>query len=120
MSKLIVYQYPKCSTCRSAVKWLEAQGHELELRDIKESPPDAKELSAWIDRSGFELKKFVNTSGEIYRQEGLKDKLPGMSREEQIALLSSRGMLIKRPLVSDGKQVTVGFKPEEYERVWGN
>ncbi|MNJ39488.1 Regulatory protein MgsR [compost metagenome] len=119
MSKLVVYQYPKCSTCRAAVKWLEAQGHELELRNIKDSPPGEKVLSEWIELSGLELKKFFNTAGEVYRQEGLKDKLPGMSREEQIALLSSNGMLIKRPLVCDGKRVTVGYKAEEYERVWG-
>ncbi|WP_110934507.1 arsenate reductase family protein [Paenibacillus bouchesdurhonensis] len=119
MSKLIVYQYPKCGTCRNAVKWLEAQGHDLELRHIKDAPPSEQELSEWIDLSGLELKKFFNTAGEVYRQEGLKDKLPNLSREEQIALLASNGMLIKRPLVSDGKQVTVGFKAEEYERVWG-
>ncbi|MNJ42684.1 Regulatory protein MgsR [compost metagenome] len=119
MSKLIVYQYPKCGTCRNAVKWLEAQGHDLELRHIKDAPPGEQELSEWIDLSGLELKKFFNTAGEVYRQEGLKDKLPSLSREEQIALLASNGMLIKRPLVSDGKQVTVGFKAEEYERVWG-
>lgn len=119
MSQLIIFQYPKCSTCRNAMKWLEAKRHTLDSRHIVETPPTESELSEMIDLSGLELKKFFNTSGEVYKQLGLKDKLAGMSREEQIALLASNGMLIKRPLVSDGKTVTVGFKEAEYEQVWG-
>ncbi|WP_410769871.1 arsenate reductase family protein [Fontibacillus sp. BL9] len=120
MSDLIVYQYPPCGTCRKAVKWLEAQGHHLDLRNIKETPPGPSELSEMVELSGLELKKFFNTSGEVYKELALKDKLPSMPVEDQIKLLSSNGMLIKRPLVSDGKTVTVGFKEETYEQVWGN
>lgn len=76
-------------------------------------------LAELVERSGLELKKFFNTSGEVYKELGLKDKLSGMSREEQITLLSSNGMLIKRPIVTDGKTVTVGYKEEQYEQVWG-
>lgn len=118
MSDLVVYQYPKCGTCRNAVKKLNEQGHNLDLRNIKEAPPTITELEQIIDHSGLELKKFFNTSGEVYKELGLKDKLAGMSREEQIALLSSNGMLIKRPIVTDGKKVTVGFKAEVYEQEW--
>lgn len=119
MSELIVYQYPKCGTCRNAVKWLQAKGYELDLRNVFETPPDEKELALWIDRSGLDLKKFFNTSGEVYKEMGLKDKLSSLSREEQISLLASNGRLIKRPLVSDGIQVTVGFKEDAFEQAWG-
>ncbi|WP_106766601.1 arsenate reductase family protein [Paenibacillus faecalis] len=118
MSQLIVYQYPKCGTCRKAVKWLENEGHHLTLRHIKDEPPTPEELSELVEKSGLELKKFFNTSGEVYRQMSLKDKLPGMSAEEQIKLLASNGMLIKRPIVSDGTKVTVGFKEEMFEGAW--
>lgn len=119
MSKLLVYQYPPCGTCRKAIKSLESTGHELNLRNIKENPPSEAELSELVEWSGLELKKFFNTSGEVYKELGLKDKLSSMSREEQITLLSSNGMLIKRPIVTDGKTVTVGYKEEQYEQVWG-
>ncbi|MFC7681139.1 arsenate reductase family protein [Paenibacillus sp. GCM10028914] len=118
MSQLTVYQYPKCGTCRNAVKWLQNEGHELTLRHIKDEPPTPEELSALFEKSGLELKKFFNTSGEVYKQMGLKDKLKDMPKEEQIKLLSSNGMLIKRPIVSDGEQVTVGFKEEMFENAW--
>lgn len=118
MSDLVVYQYPKCGTCRNAVKQLNEQGNNLNLRNIKEAPPTTTELAQIIDNSGLELKKFFNTSGEVYKELGLKDKLAGMSREEQIALLSSNGMLIKRPIVTDGKKVTVGYKADVYEQEW--
>ncbi|SMF75138.1 arsenate reductase [Paenibacillus uliginis N3/975] len=118
MSQLIVYQYPKCSTCRNAVKWLQNEGHDLTLRHIKDEPPTPEELAELIDKSGFELKKFFNTSGEVYKQMSLKDKLPSMPVEEQIKLLSSNGMLIKRPIVSDGTRVTVGFKEELFKDAW--
>ncbi|ANS73643.1 hypothetical protein AWM70_02835 [Paenibacillus yonginensis] len=118
MSKLTVYQYPKCSTCRNAVKWLQASGHELELHHIVEAPPTADELGRLAELSGLELKKFFNTSGEVYRGLGLKDKLPSLSREEQLALLASNGMLIKRPIVTDGQRVTLGFKEDEFASVW--
>ncbi|GGA38283.1 arsenate reductase family protein [Paenibacillus physcomitrellae] len=118
MSKLTVYQYPKCSTCRNAVKWLQTHGHELELHHIVEAAPTAEELGRLVELSGFELKKFFNTSGEVYRGLGLKDKLPSLSREEQLKLLASNGMLIKRPIVTDGQRVTLGFKEDEFASVW--
>lgn len=120
MSKLVVYQYPQCGTCRKAIQSLQSKGHELELHHIKEAPPSAAVLDKLVKLSGLDLKKFFNTSGEVYKELGLKDKLAGMTREEQLALLSSNGMLIKRPIVTDGKNVTVGYKEETYEQVWGN
>ncbi|MNK30850.1 Regulatory protein MgsR [compost metagenome] len=120
MSELIVYQYPKCGTCRNAVKSLNSAGHQLELRHIFEAPPSKTELADLINLSGLELKKFFNTSGEVYKEMGLKDKLASLSREEQIELLASNGRLIKRPIVTDGKKVTVGFKEETFEQEWGN
>ncbi|MBW4085448.1 arsenate reductase family protein [Paenibacillus sp. S150] len=118
MSQLKVYQYPKCGTCRSAVKWLKEAGHELELQHIAEQPPTVSELRGLLANSGLELKKFFNTSGEVYKNLGLKDKLPDLNEEQQLALLSGNGMLIKRPIVTDGKQVTVGFKEEQYAAAW--
>ncbi|KKO52928.1 arsenate reductase family protein [Paenibacillus sp. DMB20] len=118
MARLKVYQYPKCGTCRNAVKWLQNEGHELELQHIKENPPTIGELRELHRNSGLELKKFFNTSGEVYKELGLKDKLPGMPEEDQLKLLSSNGMLIKRPIVTDGKRVTVGFKEETYSEAW--
>ncbi|PYE52657.1 arsenate reductase family protein [Paenibacillus barcinonensis] len=120
MTNLKVYQYSKCGTCRKAVKWLEAQGHELELIPIFDTPPSQDELTKLIQKSGLEVKKFFNTSGEVYKEQQLKDKLPGMSEEEQITLLASNGRLIKRPIVTDGERVTVGFKEETFEQEWNN
>ncbi|AIQ16926.1 hypothetical protein H70357_09825 [Paenibacillus sp. FSL H7-0357] len=120
MSQLKVYQYPKCGTCRSAVKWLKEQGHELELQHIAEQPPTVEELRLLVANSGFPLKKFFNTSGEVYKALGLKDKLSSLSEDEQLKLLSSNGMLIKRPVVTDGKKVTVGYKEEQYGEAWSN
>jgi len=120
MSNLKVYQYAKCGTCRKAVKWLEAQGHELELIPIFDTPPSETELTELIQKSGLEVKKFFNTSGEVYKEQQLKDKLPGLSTEEQIRLLASNGRLIKRPIVTDGHKVTVGFKEDTYEQEWNN
>ncbi|WP_042202903.1 arsenate reductase family protein [Paenibacillus camerounensis] len=120
MSHLKVYQYPKCSTCRSAVKWLKEQGHELELRHIAEQPPTVEELRVLVADSGLPLKKFFNTSGEVYKELGLKDKLAGLSEDEQLELLAGHGMLIKRPVVTDGKKVTVGYKEEQYADAWSS
>lgn len=120
MSRLKVYQYPKCSTCRNAVKWLKEQGHELELQHIAEQPPTVEELRVLVVNSGLPLKKFFNTSGEVYKELGLKDKLSGLSEDEQLELLASRGMLIKRPIVTDGRKVTVGYKEEQYGEAWGS
>ncbi len=115
---LLVY-YPKCSTCQKAKKWLEAKGAEFEERDIKENNPTKEELKAWHDKSGLPLKKFFNTSGMIYREMQLKDKLADMTEEEQYELLATDGMLVKRPiLVGDGFVLT-GFKLQEWEEKLG-
>jgi len=118
MSQLKVYQYPKCGTCRNAVKWLQGQGHELELQHIAEQPPTVEELRVLAANSGLELKKFFNTAGEVYKALDLKNKLADLTEQEQLELLAGNGMLIKRPIVSDGKQVTVGFKEEAYLETW--
>jgi len=120
MSKLTIYQYPKCSTCRNAVKWLQGQGHELELQHIAEQPPGVEELRVLVANSGLELKKFFNTSGEVYKSLDLKTRLPKLSEQEQLELLAGNGMLIKRPIVTDGQKVTVGFKEEQYAEAWSN
>ncbi|MCY9516678.1 Spx/MgsR family RNA polymerase-binding regulatory protein [Paenibacillus apiarius] len=116
--KLTVYEYSKCSTCRKAVKWLQAQGIETELIPLIEQPPTAAELKKLVEMSGLELKKWFNTSGEVYKSMQLKDKLPQLSEEEQLELLSSNGKLIKRPIVTDGKRATVGFREEMFENTW--
>ncbi|MCZ8516395.1 arsenate reductase family protein [Paenibacillus filicis] len=113
------YQYPTCGTCRSAVKQLKELGWEVDPVHIKETPPSVETLKEWIHQSGLEIKKWFNTSGEAYKEMQLKDKLPHMSDEEKIRLLASNGMLIKRPVVVGGKRVTVGYKPEHYQEVWG-
>ena len=106
--------YPKCSTCQKAKKWLEAQGVEFEARHIVEVNPTAEELTEWITASGQPVKKFFNTSGLKYKELGLKDKLPAMSEEEQLRLLASDGMLVKRPLAICDDFVLVGFKEAEW------
>ncbi|WP_200966900.1 arsenate reductase family protein [Insulibacter thermoxylanivorax] len=120
MMKLTVYAYSGCSTCRNALKWLREHGHTIEEIPIREQPPSAPELKDLIAKSGLEIKKWFNVSGSVYRELGLKDKLPEMKDEEKIALLASNGMLLKRPIVTDGERVTVGFKEEEFQRVWGS
>jgi len=118
MSRLTIYQYPKCSTCRKAVKLLESQGHELESVNVFEEPPTAAQLEQLIQLSGLDIRKFFNTSGEVYREMNLKEKLPHMTDAEKIDLLASNGRLIKRPIVTDGRQVTVGFKEAEFVQSW--
>lgn len=112
------YWYPKCGTCRNAKKWLDA--HQLSYKEIHivENPPSKAELREYYEKSNLELKKFFNTSGQKYRELGIKDKISTASEDELLDLLASDGMLIKRPLVSDGEKVTVGFKEEEYEKMW--
>ena len=107
--------YPKCSTCKKAEKWLEAKGIDFEKRDIKMENPSAVELKEWYQKSGLPLKRFFNTSGNLYKERKLKDRLPEMSEEEQIELLSTDGMLVKRPILVDGDAVLVGFKEKEWE-----
>ena len=102
--------YPKCTTCQKAKKWLDDNKMEYELRDIKEDNPSLDELTTWYKMSGLPLKKFFNTSGLLYKSMELKDKLPTMSEEEQLKLLATDGMLVKRPLVIGEDFVLVGFK----------
>ena len=106
--------YPRCTTCQKAKKWLDDNKIQYELRDIKEDNPSFEELSAWYEISGLSLKKFFNTSGLLYKSMELKDKLPTMSEEEQLKLLATDGMLVKRPLVIDEDFVLVGFKESEW------
>lgn len=115
--KPLFLQYPACSTCQKAKKWLTENGIEYTNRLIVEENPTAEELKAWIPRSGLALKKFFNTSGLVYKELKLSEKLPSMSEEEQITLLSSNGKLVKRPLLIADDFVLVGFKPEEWERL---
>ena len=111
--------YPKCSTCRKAQTWLDGRGAEYTLRDIKEDRPTAEELEKWWKESGLPLKKFFNTSGLQYKALGLKDRLPGMSEEEQLALLATDGMLVKRPILVGEDFVLVGFREAEWEQKLG-
>lgn len=106
--------YPKCTTCQKAKKWLDDLKIEYELRDIKENNPTLEELSAWYKQCGLPLNKFFNTSGLLYKSMELKDKLPTMSEEEQLKLLATDGMLVKRPIVIGEGFVLVGFKENEW------
>ena len=106
--------YPKCTTCKKAQKRLEELGAAFSVRDIREERPSLEELRAWHKQSGLPLKRFFNTSGQLYKELALKEKLPAMSEEEQLALLASDGMLVKRPLVVAQDFVLVGFKPQEW------
>ena len=115
--KMLFVCYPKCSTCMKAKKWLEERGMEYELRDIKTDNPTAEELKTWWEKSGLPLKRFFNTSGNLYKEMKLKDKLPQMSEEEQLALLSTDGMLVKRPILVSSGKVLVGFKEKEWEEL---
>ena len=114
MSRLFL-EYPKCSTCRKAKKYLEENGVEFVDRHIVETNPTAEELKEWIAKSGLPVKKFFNTSGKLYKEMGLKDKLTSMSDEEQIELLASNGMIVKRPLIIEEGRVLVGFKEAEWK-----
>ena len=109
--------YPKCSTCKKAKKWLEDNSVEFTDRHIKDENPTAEELSEWHKKSGLPLKKFFNTSGVLYKELKLKDKLPEMSESEQLELLSTDGMLVKRPLIIGENFVLVGFKEAEWEKL---
>ena len=111
---MIFICYPKCSTCRKAEKYLQDHKIEYTKRDIKTDNPTAGELRSWQKNSGLPLKKFFNTSGILYKEMQLKDKLPTMSEEEQLKLLATNGMLVKRPLVVNGDTVLIGFKEAEW------
>ena len=116
MSKIFV-NYPKCSTCKRAEKFLKENNVEFVNRNIVEENPTAEELSLWMDKSGLEPRKFFNTSGVLYREMNLKDKIKTMSKEEMIKILSTNGMLVKRPLLVMDDKVLVGFKEENYKEI---
>lgn len=116
---MLFVEYPKCTTCQKARKWLEARGAAFTARHIKEAPPTEAELREWRRRSGLPLKRFFNTSGLKYKELGLKDKLPGMDEAEQLALLASDGMLVKRPILVGEDFVQVGFREKEWAHVLG-
>lgn len=113
--KYLFVEYPKCSTCQKAKKWLESRKVEFEDRHILENTPTIEELKCWINLSGLEIKKFFNTSGLVYKEMNLKEKLDKMTDDEKIELLASNGMLIKRPLLIGEKNVLVGFKEAKWE-----
>ncbi len=112
---MIFLCYPKCTTCQKAKKWLEDNGVSFVERDIKSDNPTTDELKQWQKRSGFPLKKFFNTSGLIYKDMNLKEKIPLMTEEEQFTLLASNGMLVKRPMLIGDDFVLVGFKEDEWK-----
>lgn len=112
---MLFIEYPKCTTCQKAKKWLKDNGIAFESRNIKEENPTYEELKEWYEKSGLPLKKFFNTSGLLYKSMELKDKLPAMSDEEQLKLLATDGMLVKRPVIISEKEILVGFKEKEWE-----
>ena len=112
---MLLICYPKCTTCLKARAWLDGQGVSYEYRDIKTDNPTQEELKRWYQASGLPLKRFFNTSGLQYKALGLKDKLPSMTEEEQLALLATDGMLVKRPILITEKGLTTGFRQAEWE-----
>ncbi|WP_158737839.1 arsenate reductase family protein [Alteribacillus sp. YIM 98480] len=115
---LTYYGYSRCGTCRKAKNWLDDKDIPYNEHDIVQNPPDREELAHLYNKSGLELKKFFNTSGKKYRELGLKDKIKSADESELLDILASDGMLLKRPIVTDGERVTVGFKEEQFEEVW--
>ncbi|GAA0588910.1 Spx/MgsR family RNA polymerase-binding regulatory protein [Virgibacillus siamensis] len=115
---LTFYWYPNCGTCKKAKKWLDEQKLDYQPVHIVETPPSKDRLLELIDKSNLPAKKFFNTSGKKYREQNIKEKIKDADIEEMAALLSSDGMLIKRPIVTDGKNVTVGFKEEVFAETW--
>lgn len=113
------YLYDKCSTCRKAKQWLTKEGVAFTEVPIVDAPPVKEELRSMWQASGLDLRKFFNTSGQFYRELGLKEKLPAMSEDEMLELLASNGKLIKRPLISDGKTVTLGYDEDTLTKAWG-
>lgn len=116
---MLLICYPKCTTCQKAQKWLDARGVKYDYRNIKDENPTEQELREWYKASGLPLKKFFNTSGLLYKELKLKDKLPDMSEDEQMSLLATDGMLVKRPLLIDDGFVLVGFKETEWDKALG-
>ena len=113
---MLFIQYPPCSTCQKAKKWLDERGVSYEERHIKENNPTYEELKGWYAKSGLPLKKFFNTSGLLYKSMNLKEKLPAMTEEEQLRLLASDGMLVKRPLLIMESTVLTGFRETQWEQ----
>ncbi len=111
---MLFLEYPPCSTCRKAKAWLDSHDVAYTARHIKDENPTYEELKDWHAKSGLPLKKFFNTSGQIYKSMQLKDRLPGMSEDEQLHLLAEDGMLVKRPILVDGERVLVGFRENEW------
>ncbi|WP_240374966.1 arsenate reductase family protein [Bacillus piscicola] len=116
--ELTYYGYSRCGTCRKAKKWLDDQEIAYNESDIVTSPPSREELEQLWKKSGLELRKFFNTSGKKYRELGLKDKVKTATADELLDILATDGMLIKRPLITNGEQVTVGFKEDQFEETW--
>lgn len=116
---MLFIEYPKCTTCRKARKWLESAGVSFDSRHIKDERPGVGELRRWHSLSGLPLRRFFNTSGQLYRQLGLKDRLPSMTEDEQFELLVSDGMLVKRPLLVSEDFVLAGFKDSEWKSALG-
>ncbi len=114
---MLFVNYPKCSTCKRAEQWLKDHGMDYVSRNIKEDNPTEEELKEWIALSGLPVKRFFNTSGMLYREMGLKDRLAHMTEEDQIALLATDGMLVKRPVLVTEKNVKVGFKEADWEKL---
>lgn len=114
---MLLIWYPKCTTCQKAKKWLDDKSVEIETRHIKDENPSYDELKEWHKKSGLPLKRFFNTSGLLYKSLQLKDKLPTMSEDEQLKLLASDGMLVKRPILITEKGITTGFKEKEWEKL---
>ena len=114
---MLFLQYPPCSTCKKAKNWLDEHGISYEDRHIKEKNPSYEELKLWYEKSGLPLKRFFNTSGLAYKALNLKERLPGMTEEEQLQLLASDGMLVKRPLLITEKTVLTGFKEAEWNAI---
>ncbi|MGL4848484.1 MAG: arsenate reductase family protein [Clostridium sp.] len=115
--KVLFVEYPKCTTCRKAKKWLTENGVDFEDRDIKENNPTKEELKAWLEMSGYEIKKFFNTSGVLYREQGMKDKVKVLSEDELLDILAKDGMMVKRPILIKDDKVLVGFKEQEWEEI---
>lgn len=119
-SSYLFLHYPNCDTCRKAKKWLDARGVTVEVRHIAENPPTAQELKKWISLSGLPVAKFFNTSGQVYRNEGYKEKIQDATEDQMIEWLASNGMLVKRPLFVAENRVLVGFKEAEYAALLGD
>lgn len=115
--KNLYIEYPKCSTCKKAKKWLKDNGVEFEERDIVENNPTKEELTKWFKESKLSLKKFFNTSGKLYRELNIKDKFENSTEEELIEILATNGMLVKRPIFIGDNKILVGFKEEEYSKL---